>query len=1144
MEEKRLVMVGAVLISAVGLAVLLLLTVQGSADVFGSASVSAAPAAAPTVTAVDPPSAPNDLDTAIVITGTNFEAGAGVQLGGTPLPEVNWVSDTRLEATVPWGLDPGVYTVTVVNPGGESGSLSNAFTVTQAIGAWATGGPYGGNVNQIAIHAITPTTVYAAAPAAGIFRSRDGADNWEVIFAGAVDETAMSALAVAPDADVLYVQSIQGVLRSDDGGDTWTSITRPGSGGLRLYPHPILSNTVYATVGMWHPEDGGVFRSDDRGQTWITLTNGLTDTQASALAFHPTDPLTMVVGTWNGNIFRSTDGGASWTFASRPLGNIWRLVPNPYGGHEVWAAVDGRWGDPCATLKSANAELTAWTQVSDKCSWSIRFAPPGWGQTYSQTVFLAAWGEILRTDDGGDSWTSVTPINYNDVALHPTNPAVMMAVGDGLGVQRSLDGGATWAAAVEGLTAIVPPDLAVDPERIETLYALGSAPGTILKSDSGGETWQTLMVAENAEGAGSVLVDPFQPSRVYVGGDPIYISTDGGLTWPVTATLPAPDQYAHCPGGGRPTGALMIADPATPGVLLGGVQIFCGDWSHTYGGLYRSADYGEHWAWVDLGWEFSGVIDLTYDPGNPSLVYVATQHDGILRSTDGGLTWAPSNAGLGGDDIFISSVAVEPSPPHRVFAARDGEVFLSANEGISWTQVQGPPYGLAWRGLVFAPGDPPVLYAATNGGLYREVGGTLDSLRWQAAAGSLGRVNVASLAVGTDGERVVLYAGTSGATAGGTMVAQSLTADGASVSAGVYRYTLPPLPSWEQVNTNGFGDPANFLIGTLDTFGGWLYAGTWRNDERGAQVWRTADGRTWSQFTPSWSPSNTVVYDAQVFGSRLYFGTGHDYGGAGEIWRTNGTIWEQVVPAGFGDENNIGVNALAVFGNALYAATTNYATGLEVWRSPSGDAGSWSQVNSDGFGSAGTAQDVTMEVYGGHLYVGLSRDGVAELWRSDGTGWTAVFTDGLAAGNTHVSAMAEFGGEFYIALRNVTTGGEVWRSEDGLAWAPVFTRGLGNPDNLRPYGLSVVGDDLYLAFTNLATGAEVWRTASGGAWWPANESGWGDSLNRGASHFDKGMTVFRFDLYVATSHSDGGEVWRLPLAHHTYLPLVLRGYAP
>jgi photosystem II stability/assembly factor-like uncharacterized protein len=281
--------------------------------------------AAPTVTQADPTSAPNDLDTPVVISGTGFAVSATVQLDSTELDDVGWVSAARLTATVPWGLDPGVYSVTVVNPGGGPGSLADAFTVTQSIGAWSTGGPYGGELNQIAIHTLTPATVYAAAPAAGIFRSHDGADNWEVIWGGAVDDTAQAALAVALDPDILYLQGIQGVFRSDDGGDTWSSINAPpGSGGLRLCPHPILSNTVYATLGMWHPGDG-VFRPDDRGPSWISLTNGLTDTQASALAFDPINPLTMVVGTWNGHVFRSTDSGVSWTYASRPLSNIWRL---------------------------------------------------------------------------------------------------------------------------------------------------------------------------------------------------------------------------------------------------------------------------------------------------------------------------------------------------------------------------------------------------------------------------------------------------------------------------------------------------------------------------------------------------------------------------------------------------------------------------------------------------------------------------------------------------------------------------------------------------------------------------------------------------------------------------------------------------
>ena len=76
-------------------------------------SVLAAKTAAPTITGSDPAAAPNDLDSAITITGDNFENGITATLGSTALQNVVWISATRLTATVPWGMSPGVYTLNV-----------------------------------------------------------------------------------------------------------------------------------------------------------------------------------------------------------------------------------------------------------------------------------------------------------------------------------------------------------------------------------------------------------------------------------------------------------------------------------------------------------------------------------------------------------------------------------------------------------------------------------------------------------------------------------------------------------------------------------------------------------------------------------------------------------------------------------------------------------------------------------------------------------------------------------------------------------------------------------------------------------------------------------------------------------------------
>jgi hypothetical protein len=358
-------------------------------------------------------------------------------------------------------------------------------------------------------------------------------------------------------------------------------------------------------------------------------------------------------------------------------------------------------------------------------------------------------------------------------------------------------------------------------------------------------------------------------------------------------------------------------------------------------------------------------------------------------------------------------------------------------------------------------------------------------------------------------------------------------------------------PGWMQANASGFGQPANYHVSALAALDDQLYAGT--QNDGGAQVWRAADGVTWSQVMPGWAASNTEVYCATPFGSDLYVGTGNLAGG--ELWRTDGSTWQQVASAGLGDANNYAFAAAAEFGGALYAATGNLppaigfsGDGVEVWRSPSGNAGTWVQVNADGFGAGPTWNDLSMDVFQNHLYVGLSRvtDGggsLADLWRSgDGTTWTPVFTDGLGyAGNGFVPAMAEFQGQFYITLRNANTGGQLWRSANGLTWTPVFTDGLGATARSRPYGLIVYNNHLVLVFARQDTGSEVWQSSDGLAWQQIASGGWGDSHNAFAGYFDKPLALFRGDLYIGTLNNvAGGEIWRR--LHLVHLPLLFKRY--
>jgi hypothetical protein len=352
---------------------------------------------------------------------------------------------------------------------------------------------------------------------------------------------------------------------------------------------------------------------------------------------------------------------------------------------------------------------------------------------------------------------------------------------------------------------------------------------------------------------------------------------------------------------------------------------------------------------------------------------------------------------------------------------------------------------------------------------------------------------------------------------------------------------LKNFPSWVQSNTSGFGTTANSGIGTLTVFNDQMYASTW--NDAGAQVWRTSDGKTWSQFTPPFMTTTTVIYDAMTFGSYMYIGTYLDTGG--EIWRTNGTTWESVATGGLGDPNNITISAFAAYGNKLYAATGNFTTGTEIWSSASGNSGSWTQVNTDGFGRGVYWDPVVMDTYGGYLYVGLSyavggTGSLAELWRTNnGTTWDPVFTDGLGdANNGNLTAMAEYKGHFYMAMRNTVTSGQILGTTNGTTFNPITTNGFNNPQNGRPYGLYVHDNILYLVFSNFS-GAEIWQTDGSGWWTRIMQGGWGDANNAYADYFDKVAVTFKGSLYIGTvNDATGGQIWKMEWL--SYLPLIMR----
>jgi photosystem II stability/assembly factor-like uncharacterized protein len=775
-----------------------------------SAPVLAAPHSL-TVTDVAPAAAPNDIDTPIVIHGTGFTAALSgavvitaptVTLGDEALPGVIWVNTTTLSATVPWGMGPQVYSLTVVNPDGISATLASAFTVTNGIGVFTTNGPYGGDIRDMYKKPGTPTTVYALVTQVGLFVSENAGERWELIYNGEGWCAGHSFVFDAQDSDVIYLGSQ--LARTMDGGETWERLwifpDIPGGWPCSIdipVAHPSLGQVVYGGVGCDGidpaPGEAGVFRSDDYGETWITKTNGMTDTNIWALAIHPNTPQTMLAGTHNGLLYTSLDGGENWSLSGQITGTVARVYFNPYEPLEVWAASSTA-HDQAYLFRST--DLTTWELVLKEenrgggvVSWDLNFL--------SDTIWTAL-SQVYTSTDNGDTWNEIEHLGGNAIEVTPDNPQEIYAAA-GIGIRKSNDGGVNWQDSNNGLAGQFPYLLATSPLDPDLIYV--KTRQGIYRSFNGGYAWQNLDYGGGGWPAGDYLaIDPYTPTRIYLGGYTcngdqfcIEISTDSGETWNlITSTLPL--TYA-----GVESGVLVVAPhPQIPGRILAGnavakVSVFHSD--DAIGMVLASDDYGQSWTFMGPTQPISFIIDIAYDAVDPNLVYMATAGSGHWKSTDGGATWR--KLPYIGDGWIFDEIAPHPTlSGHVVIAVGNNEgLFSSQDAGETWmflTDSVGSP-------LVYAPTVPPTLYGQMERSQYSGLMRSFDNGQtWEQVADAPYPVR---LATASDGERVVLYIGSPGglasqAGAQTTLASRAVVEQSTLLGGGVYRLTTRLPTDW------------------------------------------------------------------------------------------------------------------------------------------------------------------------------------------------------------------------------------------------------------------------------------------------------------------------------------------------------------
>ena len=469
----------------------------------------------------------------------------------------------------------------------------------------------------------------------------------------------------------------------------WTSLGPTNGAGrmTSLAPHPTAMGTVYAGAA-----GGGVWKTTDGGSTWIPLTETLNDLSVGAVALAPSAPNIVYVGSGEGGyaidfipgngFFRSTDGGATWTVPASVVASMFYRI-------------------------------------------SVHPANPG--------ELLAGTNQgMLRSTDGGNSWATTIPASAGDVAdivRHPSNPAVVWAgvwckqacSSSSRLVQKSTDGGVTWAPSSIGLPAPgslaspfhTRPALAVSPSNPLVLYlstAIIESPNTyshVYRSSDGGTTWTELSsVHGNSNGAiraflggqgwydNTIVVSPLDPNVVFAGGVSYIRTTDGGSSWTFPSYLNYPHVDAH--------------DIRYQGSTL---------WVANDGGIWTSTDHGASFTERNAGLVTRQYYALALDPSNPQRILGGMQDNGTNQRIGAGTSW---RFAIGGDGF---ECGVHPTVPEVAYGTLQGGVVYRSKKAGDPTSPDffsiGPPYRSGEGGpflslLTLDPSSPSTVYTASN----------------------------------------------------------------------------------------------------------------------------------------------------------------------------------------------------------------------------------------------------------------------------------------------------------------------------------------------------------------------------------------------------------------------------------------------
>jgi photosystem II stability/assembly factor-like uncharacterized protein len=535
------------------------------------------------------------------------------------------------------------------------------------------------------------------------------------------------ALAADPrDPRRIYLGTSDGLLyRSEDSGAHWRRLSPGFPRRGQSLDEIVVDPRGVVLVGFWEVGGGGggVARSTDDGNSF-TVLKGMDGQSVRALAVAPSSPQILAAGTLSG-VFRSVDGGQIWsriTPEDHPdLRNVGSLAFDLQDPDVLYA---GTWHLPWKTVDAGLSWMPINAGMIDDSD-VMTLTPDRWRPG---TVYATACSGIYRSADAAARWTKVRGIPSSSrrtraFAQSPDDQTRLWA-GTTEGLWTSEDASATWKLITQK-NLIVNAVLALP----GGVVLLGTEGAGVIRSTDGGRTFVASNEGFSARFVSKVLFDR-SGRRILAGvwGD----RRHGGVF-----AAPGPRGPWTRLGEGL-EGREVLSLGLMGGQALAGTDdgVFVSD--PETGAWSRIASVVDK---VDVHPRVTDLLAL------PPRTLIAATSKGVLRSGDGGRTWARPILGLADE---ISALAVSPNDINVVVAATRLGFFRSADGGVAWQQVS-PGFGFPAHAISFMPADDRVLLATTGGGLFRsdDQGNT-----WARVTGGIPYSDITGLAIHPDGHTI------------------------------------------------------------------------------------------------------------------------------------------------------------------------------------------------------------------------------------------------------------------------------------------------------------------------------------------------------------------------------------------------------